>query len=59
MFSFIQLIAKVYLHYKHVNWAAEQLKKSVGPAQTSAWVTSRTKPDTESMLLLAGEGDER
>ena len=57
MFSFIQLIAKVYLHYKHIDWAAEELRKVVSSSPSTSWTSNVKPPDTEAMLLLAGKKD--
>ena len=48
----LQLIGKIYLHYKHIDWAAVALEKSVIPYLSAP--ESSVKPDAETMLLLAG-----
>lgn len=48
----LQLIGKIYLHYKHIDWAAVSLEKSVIPYLSDP--ESGAIPDTEAMLLLAG-----
>jgi hypothetical protein len=48
-----KLVAKIYLHYKHIDWAAIELRKTVGTMTSTAWTASAKPPDTEAMLLLA------
>lgn len=48
-----KFVAKIYLHYKHIDWAAIELRKIVGPIASTAWTASAKRPDTEAMLLLA------
>jgi hypothetical protein len=41
------------LHYKHIDWAANALEKSVIPFLSDP-ENPALKPDAEAMLLLAG-----
>ena len=42
------------MHYKHLDWAAVELRKIVSVTPSSSWESATSTPDVEAMLLLAG-----
>jgi hypothetical protein len=54
------MVAKIYMFYQHVDWAAEELRKIVSPIPETALIiraqNKAGKPiDTEAMILLSGK----